>query len=152
MAESKLERNKRLAREWFETIGRKEWDKLRPMASDDFAFFPMCYTKVDFDTFAKMERAHMEPMPDYKVTITNVIGEGDWVAVHWIHDGHIPDDVDEYVGLKITKRHQYHDIMCILKFTEDGKVCEKHAKYNMVRVLEQMGVKEIEDVLAQMKD
>lgn len=139
-----VERNKQLAREWYALIGSARYEEAKAYVSDDFVYYPMMSEKLEgVDAFIERESAHMDPQPGFTFEIINIIGEGDWVAVHIVFDGWIPEDVDTYMGLKITNSHSHHDFMTWLRFNEDGKICEKRAKYNQLFVLRQLGVPEI---------
>ena len=144
---SDVERNKRLAREWYELIGSARYEEAKVYVSDDFVFYPMIDQKLEgVERFIELESSHMDPQPGFRFEIVNIIGEGDYVAVHFIFDGWMPEDNDIFLGLKTTQRHSRHDVMTWLKFNEDGKICAKWAKYNMFFVLKQLDVKEILEV------
>ena len=138
------ERNKRLAREWYELIGSARYEEAKAYVSDDFEFFPMIDTRLEgVDAFIELESSHMDPQPGFHFEILKIIGEGDLVAVHFVFDGWMPEDEDRFLGLKTTKKHSRHDVMTWLQFNEEGKICRKWAKYNMFFVLKQLGVPEI---------
>lgn len=138
------EEKKRLAREWYELLGSARYEEAKAYCSDDFVFYPMITRKLEgVEPFLELEGANMDPCPGFTFEIINLICEGDWVAVHFIFDGTIPEDVSEYLGATVTKRHQYHDVMTWIRFNEEGKICEKRAKYNELFILKQLGVPEI---------
>lgn len=138
-----VEENKRLAREWYELLGQARYEEARQYCSDDFVFYPMITKKLEgVDTFLALEGAHMDPCPGFTFQILNVIGEGDWVAVHFVYDGYLPDDVDKFHGMDISSRHSHHDVMTWVRF-RDGKIVEKRAKYNEYFIYKQLGVPEI---------
>ena len=137
-------RNKRLAREWYELIGQARYEEAKRYVSDDFVFYPMMTERLEgVDAFMERESSHMDPQPGFTFEILNIIAEGDWVAVHFMFDGWIPEDVHEYMGLPITQHHSRHDVMTWVRFNEEGKICEKRAKYNQFFILKQMGVPQI---------
>lgn len=153
MSETKVERNKRLAREWYEWIGKAAYDKVKEYTSDDFVFYPMNNIKLEgVDEFIKYESSNMDPFPGFKAEMKHLIGDGDWVAVHWIFDGYLPEGVHDWLGIETTKNHLVTDVMCFVKFNEDGKICEKHAKYNMLQSLAQLGVPAADKIVNLMQD
>ena len=138
-----VEENKRLAREWYELIGSARYEEARAYCADDFVYYPMVDVKLEgADKFLALESANMDPCPGFTFEIVNIIGEGDWVAVHFIFEGDIPENSDKYLGLTVTQRHSRHDVMTWLRFC-DGKIVEKRAKYNMYAIFKQFGVPEI---------
>ncbi len=140
----KVERNKRLAREWYALIGSARYEEAKVYVSEDFEFYPMIDERlVGVDEFIRLESSHMDPQPGFHFEIINVIGEGDFVAVHFIHDGWMPENKDSFLGLTTTRKHSHHDVMTWLQFDEKGKICRKWAKYNMFYVLKQLGIPEI---------
>ncbi len=139
-----VERNKRLAREWYELLGSARYEEARSYVSDDFEFFPMIDERLSgVDRFIELESSHMDPQPGFRFEIIKVIGEGDLVAVHFVFDGWLPEDENTFLGLTATKKHSRHDVMTWLQFNEEGKICKKWAKYNMFFVFKQLGVPEI---------
>lgn len=141
---SNTERNKQLAREWYSLIGSGQYEKAKAYVSDDFTFYPMIDTELKgVDKFIELESSHMDPQPGFHFDVINVIGEGNFVAVHFIFDGWLPEDVNHFMGLETRKKHSHHDVMTWLEFNEEGKICKKWAKYNMFYVLKQLGVQEI---------
>ena len=138
------ERNKRLARDWYALSGSARYDEARAYVSDDFEFYPMIDERLEgVDAFIRLESSHMDPQPGFHFELLNVIDEGDYVAVHFIHEGDLPDAVNTFLGLKAEKKHSHHDVMTWLQFNEEGKICKKWAKYNMFYVLRELGVPEI---------
>ena len=78
-----VERNKQLAREWYALIGSARYEEAKAYVSDDFVYYPMMSEKLEgVDAFIERESAHMDPQPGFTFEIINIIGEGDWVAVH----------------------------------------------------------------------
>ena len=139
-----VERNKQLATEWYGLLGQGKYAEAANYVSDDFVFYPMMNNKIEgVEAFVASESANMDPMPGFSFDMLNVIGEGDWVAVHFMFEGIFPEDTNEYLGLHITKKHSKHDVMAWVKFNEEGKICEKRMKANMFFVFEQAGVPEI---------
>lgn len=60
----------------------------------------------------------MDPRPGFTFETLNVIGVGDFVAIHFSFDGQIPDEVDEFMGLKVTQKHSQHDVMTWQQFND----------------------------------
>ncbi len=150
--ENTVERNKRLAREWYALIGSGRYEEAKAYVSEDFEFYPMIDTRLEgVEEFIRLESSHMDPQPGFTFDVIHVIGEGDLVAVHFIFDGWIPESEDEYMGLPIVNRHSRHDVMTWLQFNKEGKICKKWAKYNQFFILKQMGVSEILALDARMK-
>lgn len=150
--ETKEQRNKRLAYDFYRYIGNADYQKAKAMCDpNEFIFHPMIYINADLDGFIDLEAMHMDPMPGFTFTICNIIAEGDWVAVHWIYDGVL--DGDSYMGMPCTENaRQVHDIMSMLRFNAEGKIVEKRAKYNMLKVLAMMGIKEAVDLEKRMDE
>lgn len=141
-----VEENKRLAREWYELLGQGRYDEAKTYCSEDFVFYPMITDKLEgVQAFVDLESSHMDPTPGFTFEIINLIGEGDWVAVHFIFDGILPEGVNEYLGMKVTNSHSHHDVMTWIRF-RNGKIVEKRAKYNEYFVYRQLGVPEIIDL------
>lgn len=102
------EEKKQLAREWYELLGQARYNEARKYCSEDFVFYPMITRRLEgVDQFLALEGSNMDPCPGFTFEILNLICEGDWVAVHFIFDGYLPEDVTEYLGLTITERHQH---------------------------------------------
>ena len=135
--ETKEQRNKRLAYDFYRYIGNADYEKAKAMCDpNEFIFHPMIYINADLDGFIDLEAMHMDPMPGFTFTICNIIAEGDWVAVHWIYDGVL--DGDSYMGMPCTENaRQVHDIMSMLRFNAEGKIVEKTTQ--MVEASDTMG-------------
>lgn len=148
-SESKLERNKRLAREWYEFIGSAQYEKAKEYCSEDFVFWPMIFDgakSFDLQGFIDLESSHMDATPGFTFEMLNVIAEGDWVACHWVFRGTFPDDSTDFCGIPIEGiggKESNHDVMTWLRFDDRGKIVEKRAKYNFFFVLKQLGEESI---------
>lgn len=74
------ERNKRLAREWYELIGSARYEEAKAYVSEDFEFYPMIDNRLEgVYAFIELESSHMDPQPGFHFEILKIIGEGDLV-------------------------------------------------------------------------
>lgn len=136
------EEMKSKTREWYKLIEAERFDEAKEYCSDDFVFYPMLTKKIEgAEKFVALESAHMSPCPGYKLEVINMIAEGDWVAVQLEFDGTLAED--NYLGVPVVKRRQHHDVMTWVRFNEEGKICEKRAKYNEYNIYKQHEIPEI---------
>lgn len=62
--ETKEQRNKRLAYDFYRYIGNADYEKAKAMCDpNEFIFHPMIYINADLDGFIDLEAMHMDPMP-----------------------------------------------------------------------------------------
>jgi steroid delta-isomerase-like uncharacterized protein len=77
-----------------------------------------------------------DAFPDFKSTIHSVIAENDDVVVHWTVQG---THEGRFLGLAPTHRPMKVSGTSIF-LIRDGKIIEKWAEWNLLLLLEQLGV------------
>ena len=83
--ETKEQRNKRPAYDFYRYIGNADYEKAKAMCDpNEFIFHPMIYINADLDGFIDLEAMHMDPMPGFTFTICNIIYRR--ILIRRIHD------------------------------------------------------------------
>ena len=74
--------------------------------------------------------------PDLKFTVTDTIAEGNEVVVHWTVTG---THKGNFLGIPPTERNAVVDGTSIFRI-DDGKIVEEWANWNLMSLMEQLGV------------
>ena len=82
--------------------------------------------------------------PDLKISITDTIAEGDEVVVHWSANG---TQRGEFLGIPPTNVNALIAGTSIYR-VEDFKIVEQWSNWNLMSLMEQLGVKTAPDLLA----
>ncbi len=91
----------------------------------------------------EIDASYLVGFPDLKLTVLDIFGADDKVTVRWNWKAtHLGD----YLGIKATHKKIDLDGVHIFKFNETGKIIESWANYNILGVLEQIGVFSLESV------
>lgn len=135
-AEDVEARNKAVARSFFEDVldkGRLE-DYARSHAPDFVANSAGRKASLEEDIAAAREQR--KALPDMRVTVNNIVAEGDLVSVHWTASG---TNTAEGWGIPATgKRISIHG-MTLFRF-ERGLIQEEWSVFDMYSILKQLGL------------
>ena len=77
-----------------------------------------------------------EAFPDYRMTVSDLIGEGDTVAVRWSFTG---TNSGPFMGMPATNKRVTVGGVNILKF-RNGKIAENLPEYDKFGMMQQLGL------------
>jgi predicted ester cyclase len=123
-----IEDNKKLVRELYDALDRKDFSDLDKFFHKDFVF----YTQVDTPKpgvagFVNSEKASFEAFEHVRFILQQVVAEGDKVAAYLVFEG--KNQIRS--GSKEPPSHKdlRLSVFCLLTF-EDGKIIEKRAHFD----------------------
>ena len=131
-----LERNKQIARSFFEDVlDQGRLDKYAESHAKDFVAHghERDATLEEDMAAAKEER---KALPDMRMRINHILGEGGLVAVHWTASG---TNTQAGMGFPATGMKIRIDGMTIFRF-KDGKIAEEWGVWDMLSVMRQAGL------------
>ncbi len=81
-----LESNKVVIQKFWECYNAADWDQLETLVSKDYIHHNNA-SQLSIESFRRGAAAVRAALPDYQITIEEMIAEGDKVAVRWIGRG-----------------------------------------------------------------
>jgi steroid delta-isomerase-like uncharacterized protein len=129
--------NRALARRWYdEFINAHDVDALDDLLASDFAsHFLSGAAGRGRDDLKQIDGAMFSAVPDLRVTVQDMVAEGDKVAVRYASQGtHTGDDL----GVPATGREFTGTAMDIFRIA-DGKIAERWAELDFTGFLRQIG-------------
>jgi steroid delta-isomerase-like uncharacterized protein len=130
------ERNKEIARSFFEDVlGQGQLDRYAESHAKDFVAHARDHdaTLQEDMAAAKEER---KAVPDMKVSVNQMVAEGDFVAVYWTVSG---TNTQAGMGFPATGRKMKIDGMTLFRF-KSGKISEEWSVWDMLSVMRQLGL------------
>ncbi len=91
------------------------------------------------DRYRGTVETYRKAFPDVRLTIDDVIAEGDKVAVTWHAEGTMKG---ELLGMKPTGKHGHTTVVHIFKIN-NGKIQDARIEWDMLGILTQMGIVEV---------
>ena len=137
------EENKALFQRWFEEV----WNKGRAEAIDEmFAADGVAHGLTDASGaelrgpahFREFHRSFREAFPDIRVTVEDVLAEGDKVSGRCSVRGTHRSDA---LGFAVTNRAVAFDGMCIVRI-RDGQIVEAWNNFDFLSMYQQLGAVE----------
>ena len=130
-----LEKNKQVARQFFEVLDQGKLEKYAESHAPDFvAHGSTDDATLDEDMAAAREER--KAMPDMRMTVNQMIAERDLVAVHWTVAG---TNTQAGMGFPATGKKIKVSGMTLFRFRA-GKIIEEWSAWNMLSVLKQAGL------------
>jgi len=133
---SEQERNKQVARDFFETVlDQGRLDRYADSHAKDF----VAHAKDHDATLAEdmaAAREERKALPDMRLKVNRIVAEGDLVAVHWTASG---TNTGEGMGFPATGKKIDTDGMTIFRFA-GGKIKEEWSVWDMLSVMQQAGL------------
>ena len=130
------EANKRLVRQFYEAIERKDFDALAPMVHPDFVF----YNQVDtphkgLQGLIDSEQKNFDAFESFVFPIVDMIAEGDKVAVFMMFEG--SGYRTDVFGVPANGR-SLRMSLCMWLTVVDGKIIEKRAHFDVGDIRRQL--------------
>ncbi len=135
-APTEQHRNKAVARSFFEDVLDK--GNLEHYADSHAAEFVVHAVGGNLPLSADIAAAREErkALPDMHMTINQIIAERDLVSVYWTATG---TNTHEGMGLPATGKHVVVPGMTLFRFA-NGKIVEEWSVYDMLSVMQQLGL------------
>ena len=133
---SEQERNKQIARNFFEEVlDQGRLDKYAESHSGDFVAHGSDRDATLEEDIAAA-REERKAMPDMRVTVNQILGERDLVAVYWTASG---TNTGTGMGFPATGRKIKIGGMTLFRF-KAGRICEEWSAWDMLSVMRQAGL------------
>jgi steroid delta-isomerase-like uncharacterized protein len=131
-----MEKNKELINRFAKAWEKEDMDEVDRILADDFVFHGAPPgVKPDREGYKEFVRKHVAAFPDFRVTVEDILAEGDRVAhrVEWTgtHRG-------EYMGSQPTGKPVTVTAISIVRI-EDGKIAEQWAQADIMAALHRAG-------------
>lgn len=131
-----LEKNKAVVRQMFEAISRQNLASLDELMAPDFVLHMHAQQARGWKVNRKVVEDEIKAFPDLRVTIEDIIAEGDKVCVRLKETA---THAGEYHGLAPTGNKLAYTVIAIWRVVE-GKIAEGWIIYDRLDFLEQLGV------------
>lgn len=131
-----MEKNKQVARSFFEDVLDKGMlDKYAESHAKDFIAHAADHNAtLQEDLAAARDERHA--MPDMRVTVNQILAEGDLVSVYWTASG---TNTQEGLGFPATGKKIKIDGMTLFRI-KAGKISEEWSVWDMLSVMRQAGL------------
>jgi steroid delta-isomerase-like uncharacterized protein len=130
------ERNKQIARSFFEEVlDQGRLDRYAQSHSQDFVAHAGNHDATLEEDIAAA-REERKALPDMRVTVNQMVAEGDLVAVYWTAAG---TNTQAGMGFPATGKKIKIDGMTLFRF-KSGRICEEWSVWDMLSVMRQAGL------------
>lgn len=130
------ERNKQIARNFFEEVlDQGHLDRYAESHAKDFVAHAGDHEATLEEDMAAA-REERKALPDMRVTVKQIVAERDLVAVYWTAAG---TNTEAGMGLPATGKKVKVDGMTLFRF-KSGKICEEWSVWDMLSVMQQLGL------------
>lgn len=135
-AEENVQKNKEIARQFFEEVlGKGKFELADSLHSPDF----VVHTKeglASHEENMKLARGWREAFPDLTIKVEQIVGESDHVAVYWSGRG---SNTGTGNGLPATGKTIEGSGFTLYRFSK-GKIAEEWSKWNSLEMMQQLGL------------
>ena len=137
-AQAKVEeQNKEIVRDFYNALDKGDFDRLKALSSDDFAFkAPGLDEPLGRDAIFQVIKTHYTAFPDWKHVIEDIIAEGGKVTVKITQNG---THKAEYEGIPATDKKVILPAMFLLTIV-DGKIKEAWDVEDYLGLYQQLGM------------
>jgi len=130
------EDNKTLARQAYDAFNQKNWAAYYELFTPDFVLHNASMTIQGLEGYKQFLSMYLAAFPDARLTLDDVIGEGDKVVTRQtLHGTHTGD----LMGIPPTGK-QVSSTGIIITRLENGKAVEQWTNYDDLGLLQQLGV------------
>ncbi|TFG64533.1 MAG: ester cyclase [Gemmatimonadales bacterium] len=136
---AQLEANKGLVRRFTEAANNADWESLNGIVAADFARHSAATTGPPItsrDEFVRLQESFLVTFPDQRVTIQNLIAEGDRVAVLATYTASHTGPMGE---IPATGKSVESPFLAIFRI-ESGRIAELWVEWDNVALLTQLGL------------
>jgi steroid delta-isomerase-like uncharacterized protein len=132
-----LEENKALIRRVMEEMEKQNWAAFMELHTPDFVLHtPSSPKPMKRDEFEKSMRIMYALFPDFSPTIEDIIAEGNKVVIRETCRG---TNKGEFMGTPATGKEMTLPVTIIFRIA-DGKIAEAWEAYDMMSMMQQLGV------------
>ena len=129
------EKNKQIARSFFEVLDQGQLDKYAESHAQDFVVHGSDHDGTLEEDLAAA-REERKAFPDMKMTVNQILAERDLVAVHWTVSG---TNTQAAMGFPATGKTMKTSGMTLFRF-KGGKISEEWNAWCMLSVMRQLGL------------
>ena len=130
------EENKALTHRGYDALNERNWAAFDALCAPDIVYHNASMTIQGLEPYKQFISMYFTAFPDARLTIEDLIAEGDTVAVrqtfHGTHQG-------DLMGIPPTGRQIIATGITIIRFA-NSKAVEQWANYNDLGLLQQLGV------------
>ena len=130
------EDNKALTRRGYEALNERNWAAFEALCAPDFVLHNASMTIQGYEAYKQFISMYFTAFPDARLTIEDIIAEGDSVVVrqtfHGTHQG-------DLMGIGPTGKQATATGITIIRWA-NGKAVEQWANYDDLGLLQQLGV------------
>lgn len=133
---SEQDKNKGVARKFFEEVlDQGKLEKYSESHARDFVAHASDH-EATLEEDVAAAREERKAMPDMRVSVNQMVAEGDLVAVYWTARG---TNTQEGMGFPATGKKIKTSGMTLFRF-KAGKICEEWSVWDMLSVMKQAGL------------
>lgn len=136
---AQLEANKDLVRRFTELANAADWDALADIVADDFTRHSAATAGppvTSRDQFVALQESFLSTFPDQRVTLEQLIAEGDYVAVRALYTGTQTGPMGEFPA---TGRAVEGPFIAVFRI-EAGRIAELWVEWDNLVMLTQLGL------------
>ncbi len=131
------EENKAIARRWLDGIQKGKLDTLRDLVTPNFvAHQPGVPQPLDIAGLIQFAEVFVNAFPDARVTVEDLIAEGDKVVTRWTFQG---PHTSDFQGIPPTGKHVTMAGIDINRIA-GGKIVEHWVEFDGLGLMQQLGV------------
>ena len=134
-----LEANKALVRQFNDAALAQDWDALSAVVADDFTRHSAATPDVvvtSREALIELQRAFAASVPDQRVTMHQLVAEGDFVAVRATYSGTQTGPMGEIPATGLPFESPFLGMFRIV----DGRIAELWVEWDNVYMLTQLGL------------
>jgi steroid delta-isomerase-like uncharacterized protein len=129
------EKNKQIARGFFEVLDQGQLDKYAESHAQDFVVHGSDHDGTLEEDLAAA-REERKAFPDMKMRVNHIVAERDLVVVHWTASG---TNTQAGMGFPATGKPMKISGMTLFRF-QAGRICEEWNAWSMLSVMRQLGL------------
>lgn len=136
---AQLEANKELVRQFTEATNAADWEALAEVVAEDFTRHSAATAGppvTSREEFVRLQESFLVSFPDQRVTLEQLVAEGDWVAARATYRGTQTGPVGEFPA---TGKAVESPFLALFR-NESGKIAELWVEWDNVAMLTQLGL------------
>jgi steroid delta-isomerase-like uncharacterized protein len=130
------EDNKALTRQGFDALNQRNWTAFKALCAPDFVFHNASMTIQGLEPYTQFIAMYFTAFPDGRLTIEDMIAEGDTVAARQTFQG---THQGELMGIPPTGKQVTATGSTLIRFA-NGKGVEQWSNYDDLGLMQQLGV------------
>jgi predicted ester cyclase len=120
-----IETNKALVKQFYGYYQKQDWEGAKSLTAKNYRCFHNVDTPRDRDAYFVHETENFDAIPGFKISVVDMIAEGDKVAAYLIIERNEPSPKFRF------------SLLNLITFA-DGKIIEKRAHYDLQDILQQL--------------